>query len=238
MMVILIVDLSHPKHKSVNDGIPKKLCSMFYITIDNAVHKIIEFGPGTELAKIDVKDAFHLIPVSPLDHHLLTMEWRGGIFIDTCLPFGLHSAPKLFNLMADFLEWILEQQGVTFLLHYLDDYLTLGHPGSQECHNNLQVILATCEMLGVPLALEKVEGQVTSLKFLGIVIDTVCMEARFPTEKLDRIWCLVAEWLPRFNATKREILSLVGLLQHSAKVVHPGHIFVRYIHVQCGSKSL
>ena len=85
-------------------------------------------------------------------------------------------------------------------------------------------------MLGVPLALEKVEVPVTSLKFLGIVIDTVRMEARLPTEKLDRIWCLIAEWLPRSNVTKREILSSVALLQHAAKVVHPGRIFVRYMY--------
>ena len=226
----LILDLSHPKHKSVNDGIPKNLCSLSYVTIDDAVRKIIEMGPGTELAKIDVKGAFRLIPVSPLDRHLLAMEWKGGIFIDTCLPFGLHSAPKLFNLMADFLEWILYQQGVTFLLHYLDDYLTLGHPGTRECYNNLQCILATCKMLGVPLALEKVEGPVTSLKFLGIVIDTARMEARLPTDKLEKIRCLVAEWLPKTNATKRNILSLVGLLQHAAKVVRPGRIFVRYMY--------
>ena len=51
----LIVDLSHPDHKSVNDGIPKNLCSMYYITVDDAIRKILELGPGTELAKIDVK---------------------------------------------------------------------------------------------------------------------------------------------------------------------------------------
>ena len=84
----LVVDLSYPKQKSVNDGILKKLCSLTYITIDDAVRKIVQLGPGTELAKIDVKGAFCLVPVNPLDCHLLTMEWRGGIFIDTCLPFG------------------------------------------------------------------------------------------------------------------------------------------------------
>ena len=71
---------------------------------------------------------------------------------------------------------------------------------------------------------------VTSLKFLGIVIDMVRMEARLPTDKLEKIRCLVAKWLPKTNATKRNILSLVGLLQHAAKVVHPGRIFVRYMY--------
>ena len=46
---------------------------MSYITIDAAC-KITELDPGTELAKINVKGAFCLIPVNPLDHHLLAME--------------------------------------------------------------------------------------------------------------------------------------------------------------------
>ena len=130
------------------------------------------------------------------------MKWKGDIYIDMCFPFGLCSALKLFNVMADFLEWILQEQGVTYLLYYLDDYLTLGYHGSQKCCNNLQTILATCKILRVHLALEKVEGPVTSLKFLGIVIDTVGMETCLPTDKLDRARRLVAKWLPRSNATK------------------------------------
>ena len=115
-------------------------------------------------------------------------------------------------------------------MHHLDNYLTLGHRGSRKCENNLQTILATCRILGVPLALEKVEGPVTTLKFLGIIIDTVRMEARLLIDILDRLRSLVVEWLPKTKATKREILSLVGLLQHAAKVVHPGRIFVKYMY--------
>ena len=129
-----IIDLSHPKGKSVNDGIPKHLCSMSYISVDDAIQKIVSLGRGTLLAKIDIKSAFRLIPVHPADCHLLAMEWRGATYIDTCLPFGLRSAPKLFNVLADLLEWILLHLGVSVLLHYLDDYLTMGPPNTQICH--------------------------------------------------------------------------------------------------------
>ena len=64
----LIADLSYPKHKSVNDGIPNNFCSLSYVTIDDVVHNIIEIGSQTELTKIAVKSAFCLIPVNPLDH--------------------------------------------------------------------------------------------------------------------------------------------------------------------------
>ena len=55
-------------------------------------------GPGTLLAKIDIKSAYHIIPVHPADRHQLGMSWKGGIYVDTTLPFGLRSAPKFSML--------------------------------------------------------------------------------------------------------------------------------------------
>ena len=226
----LIIDLSHPTGASVNDGIHKQLATMEYIKIDDAIQQVLCLGPGTLLAKIDIKSAFRLIPVHPADRHLLAMEWRGGIYIDTCLPFGLRSAPKLFNILADLLEWILCEQGVPYLLHYLDDYLTMGPPNSPMCNQNLQCLFEVCGMLGIPLAVEKVEGPSPVLEFLGICIDTVNMVIRLPEEKLRRTALVVQRWLHRRNATKREILSLVGVLQHAAKVVRPGRTFVSHMY--------
>ena len=69
--------------------------------IDYAIEQVLMLGPGTLMAKIDVKSAFRLLPVHPADRHLLQMKWDNLIFIDTCLPFGLRSAPRLFNILAD-----------------------------------------------------------------------------------------------------------------------------------------
>ena len=73
------------------------------MTIDDAIKEIIQLGRGALLAKIDIKNAFHLLPVHPADRNMLGMRWNDGIYIDTCLPFGLHSASKLFNILADML---------------------------------------------------------------------------------------------------------------------------------------
>ena len=54
----LIVELFYPRGNNVNDGVPKDLCSMVYVTIDDAISKILELGPGALLAKIDTKSAF------------------------------------------------------------------------------------------------------------------------------------------------------------------------------------
>ena len=124
----LIVDLSSPEGASVNDGISTNLCSLTYASIDDAVALIICRGRGTLLVKVDLENAYRMAPVNPDDRPLLGMEWKGQWYVDTALPFGLRSAPKIFTALADGLIWILFNQGVQSAIHYLDDYLLFGSP--------------------------------------------------------------------------------------------------------------
>ena len=156
------------------------LCGLSYITVDDAIQNILKFGQHTFLSKVDIKSAFRRIPVHPADRHLLGMRWHKQIYIDSCLSFGLHSASKLFNILADLVSWIAAQQGISCILHYLDDFLLLGPPQSSICQQNLETFIHLCSDLGIPLASEKIEGPTTSLTFLGIIIDTHCMEIRLP----------------------------------------------------------
>ena len=55
----LITDLSYKSGSSVNDGIPLQLCSLTYVTIDDAILNILKSGKYTILVKIDIKSAFH-----------------------------------------------------------------------------------------------------------------------------------------------------------------------------------
>jgi len=52
------------------------------------------------------------------------------------------------------------------------------------CANNLQTIKDTCSKLGIPLALEKIEGPSQCLTFLEITLDAQLMQARLPDDKL------------------------------------------------------
>ena len=54
---------------------------------------MLQLGKGSEMAKIDVRQAYRNVPVHPRDRHLLGMEWQGRVLIDGALPFGLRSAP-------------------------------------------------------------------------------------------------------------------------------------------------
>ena len=75
----LIVDLSSPKEACVNDGIQKERCSLQYVKIDEVVDTIVSLGGGTELAKIDIKSAYRIVPIHPEDKPLLGMRWQGKI---------------------------------------------------------------------------------------------------------------------------------------------------------------
>ena len=223
----LIVDLSSPESHSVNDGISKSLCSLSYVSVAQAANLVASMGRGTLLAKVDIRSAYRMLPVHPDDRWLLGMKWEDSLYVDTTLPFGLRSAPKLFTAVADALQWIVEQAGARPIMHYLDDFLLAGPPESPACARNLHSLLATCSHLGVPIAWEKLEGPMTMLTFLGIEIDTSAMQLRLPHTKLTELRSLLKEWRLKRACRKRELESLTGKLQHASSVVKPGRTFLR-----------
>ena len=92
------MDLSSAKGMSINDGINAEYCSITYASVDDAVKMILELGQGTLLAKLDLKEAYQVVPAHPHDRPGLGMHWQRKIYIDGALPFGLFSAPKIFSM--------------------------------------------------------------------------------------------------------------------------------------------
>ena len=224
----LIVNLSAPEGASVNDGINDRVSSLSYVTVDDAAREVLRRGARSLLAKVDVESAYRAVSVHPDDRWLLGMQWDGGVFVDTALPFGLRSAPKIFNALADAATWILKQEGVDFVIHYCDDFLLIGAPDSQECAQALATVKRVFGRLGLPIAINKLEGPAWCLTFLGIEVDTIAMELRLPSEKLIELKALVESWLARHRSrTREELESLIGKLNHACKVVRPGKTFMR-----------
>ena len=157
------------------------------------------------------------------------MSWKNRLFVDKALPFGLRSAPKIFNAVADALQWVVKSKGVACVYHYLDDFITLGESGGGTCARNLQLILEVCKELGVTVANEKCKGPSVCIVFLGIELDSVNMEMWLPQEKLEWLRETITSWRGSKVCTKRELLSLIGQLSHECKVVKPGRIFLSQI---------
>ena len=143
------------------------------------------------------------------------------------LPFGLRSAPKLFNVVADALEWCVRTQGVQPIFHYLDDFLVLGAPDSPQCAQGMAILDGVCATLGVPTAEHKRDGPTAQLTYLGIEVDTIARTLRLPADKLHRLQALLSTWGDRKACSRQELKSLIGLLNHACKVVRSGRAFLR-----------
>ena len=92
------------------------------------------------LSNLTIKSAYRIVPVHPDDKPLLGMHWKGELYVDTCLSFGLWLVPRIFTALAEMLEWYAMEQGVSLLFHYLDYYITMGSAGSEECNVNILIL--------------------------------------------------------------------------------------------------
>ncbi len=191
------------------------------------VSRVLTVGKGALLAKMDIKQAYRNIPVHPDDRYLLGMEWKNEVYVDTTLPFGLRSAPLIFSAVADSLQWVMEKEGVSWLAHYIDDFITVGPPGTLECATNTAIMHEVCEKLGMPVELDKDEGPATALSFLGLELDTVTLEVRLSVEKMGQLKALLGSWRGRKACKKRDLLSLIGSLTHTCRAVKPGRCYLR-----------
>ena len=135
---------------------------MTYSKVSDAISLIIKAGRGALMGKVDIKSAYRIIPVHPSDRHLLGMCWQGDYHLDLALPFGLRSAPAILNSLADLFHWCLVNNwNVLDLLHYLDDYFTLGPPLSDICASRLKAIDQAETEIGMPLSPDKCVGPTT-----------------------------------------------------------------------------
>ena len=172
----LILNLSSSDGHSVNDRIRKDPFTVQYMKVDDTIDGIMSLGRGTLLTKFDVKSAYRIIPVHPNDLYLLGMQWQGNYFVDITLPFGLPSETYVFSSVVDLVEWVLKKQyDVSFLLHYLDDFHTLGPPNSQTCQRNVDTSIQQFQDWGIRLHPDKMESPSTILTVLGIELDSLLL---------------------------------------------------------------
>lgn len=75
--------------------------------------------------------------------------------------------------------------------------------------------------------MEKLEGPVTRLTFLGFELDIVLLEVCLLVDKLSALQALVLSWLGRKSCTWKELELLVGHLGQACRVVPPGKTFLR-----------
>ncbi|MEW8547291.1 MAG: reverse transcriptase domain-containing protein [Candidatus Thiodiazotropha sp.] len=232
----LIHHLSYPHGFSVNDFIDPQICSVQYTSFDEAVFLMQDLGSNCKLFKMDLKNAFRLLPVNRNDFELLGFKFNGKYYVEKSLPFGCSISCRTFERFATFLEFAVKRRidSDARLLHYLDDYLG-GHKSYAGCQELMLTFQACLHELSVPLAEEKTEGPTEVLCFLGLELDSVNMVVRIPGEKLLEVVQKIEMVLVKEKVTLKKMQSLIGSLNFCCRAIIPGRPFCRrLINSICG----
>jgi hypothetical protein len=226
----VIFDLSAPQGSSVNDGIPREYGTLVYETLNDAVQLVAQAGKGAVLMKRDLKAAFRHIPINSCDYWLLLFEWNGQFFVDMFLPFGLRTAPRIFNLFAEALHWIFETLHEWNVTHYLDDFLFVFPP-----HTDIPTVSAQFDAVLTELGLTKAAEKDSNglvVVHLGFEFDTTRMQVRLPPNKKHRALDAITDLLLSSTVTLSVLEKTLGFLSHCCQVVPLGRPFLHNLFSQ------
>jgi hypothetical protein len=220
----MIFDLSSPEDSSVNDGIAKHYGSISYETLADVIRLVTKAGKGAVMMKRDLKSAFRHIPISPHDYWLMIFEWEGKFYVNMFLPFGLRTAPRVFNYFSEALHWVLEMLLGWDITHYLDDFFIVFPPDSDISRPSEQFD-QTLVTFGLQKAAQK-DSSGCIVSHLGFQFDSVKMQVTLPANKKERAFRAVHSLLSKPSTTHKFLEEVLGFLSHCCQVVPLGRPFL------------
>ena len=152
------------------------------------------------------------------------------MFQERFLPFGLQTARRIFNFFAKGLHWILASRSSAAITHYLDDFLAIFTAADRAAAIEYEhTFEAICRDLGLQIKIAK-NCSGTTVEFLGLIIDTIRMEARLPVDKKERGLQLIHNLVLQKSCSLLDLQRVTGLLNFLAKVVPLGRTFCRRLY--------
>ena len=143
------------------------------------------------------------------------------------LPFGLRTAPRIFNLFAEAFHWILETLYEWNVTHYLDDFLFVFPPGT-----DITPLSAEFDRVLSKFGLSKAADKDSNgcvVVHLGFEFDSVNMSVTLPPNKKQRAVDAVNLLLSSTTVSMSMLESSLGFLSHCCQVVELGRPFLRQL---------
>uniref|UniRef100_A0A5S6QM53 RNA-directed DNA polymerase n=1 Tax=Trichuris muris TaxID=70415 RepID=A0A5S6QM53_TRIMR len=120
---------------------------------------------GTMFSQLDFSDAYLQVEVSEQCKELLTINTHRGLYRYNRLPFGVKSAPGIFQQIMDTMI-----AGLHGVVAYLDDVIVVGR--TEEDHQrNLDALLQRINEWGFHVRLNKCQFAKPEVKYLGCIIN-------------------------------------------------------------------
>jgi hypothetical protein len=215
--VRVILNLSAPKGRSVNDGIDKDDFPATMSSTAAWLAVLDKAGKGCLITKTDWASAYKHICVREKDTDLQWFSWGGKFFKELCLIFGGVSSAGLFDDAAK-LVLDLVCRRVEFPAHmvcqHLDDVCAAAAAGSQDLQRFDAAFQEIAAAVGVELAPrddhDKSFAPCTAGVVFGVHYDTVAWTWAIPEEKLARTCGLIQTAVEQGWLAARDMRSLAG----------------------------
>ena len=228
----VVVDLSWPRGLSINDGIPVndylgKTVNLTLPTVDYMAERVRVLGPDCYMYKLDLARGYRQLRLDPLDWPLMSIMHGGELYMDICPPFGLRTAALMMQRTNNAACYIHGLQGYVSR-PYIDDF---GGAESQlsmanSAYESLQDVLRT---IGLEVAPHKNCPPSQSMIWLGILVNSVDMTLSIPEGKLKEIQETVQNWDDKALANRKQVQSILGLLNFVGSVAPPVRIYTNRI---------
>jgi len=146
------------------------------------------------MTKVDLKDAFFMVPIAKNFHHLLLFKANAESFQFLCLPFGLCTAPRVFTKVLKPAVELLRPIGIRLVI-YMDDMLLMAN-SRHLILEQTYIALFLLENLGFVINNKKsVLTPCQQIEFLGMAVDSQSMVLNYQERrsgrsepKLDTSW--------------------------------------------------
>ena len=169
---------------------------------------------GVKFSKLDLAHAYQQIEVAENSREFLTINTHRGLYRYNRLPFGISSAPSIFQRQMDRL--FARLPGIQC---YQDDILITGR-NDQEHLRNLERVLQILEENGLKVKESKCDFFKSSIHYLGHVIDGQGLH----TSK-EKVRAVVDAPRPHDVSTLRSYIGLLNyygrFLPDLATILHP-----------------
>lgn len=126
-----------------------------YSTFDDALQVISAKSEGALMAKMDVSNAFRLLPICPKDFCLLGFKILDSYYIDKCLSMGCSiSCSYLAHYLKSFQLFFIGKCSIDRIFR-INSLFVVGNKFTDECQILMHCFQQLCQELGVSLAVEK-----------------------------------------------------------------------------------
>ena len=136
-----------------------------YHPLPTSEEALAELGQSRVFSKLDANCGYWQLRLHPDSRELTTFITPFGRYVCNRLPFGISSAPEIFQR-----EMHKVLMGLEGVICQMDDILVHGK-SKEEHYVRLEKVLAQLEKAGITLNEDKCEFEVTETKFIGHIID-------------------------------------------------------------------